>query len=129
MHEQLADGDVLLAVLTKLGKIFCDRVVHAKFSLLPELHDGRGSGDDFGERRTVKYRIQSHGLATRLDGAAAVGFAIHDVAVMADDYDRTGICCCAMASSMMEIEDREAVIESCLESCWERCWENAALKT
>ena len=89
MHQQLPDRNVLLAILRKLGKILCDRIVHAKLSLLPQLHDRRRGCDHFGQRRAIEHRIERHRLASRFNRAAAIGLAIDHPSVVPDDEDRT----------------------------------------
>ncbi len=104
MHQQLADRNVLLAVLPELGKVLGDRVAHAKLSLLPKLHDGRGGRDDLCKGRAIEYCIQRHRLPPRLNRAAAVSFAInHRRPRRAWPTTSTapGICPCAMASLTM----------------------------
>ena len=82
MSQQVADGDVVLAVLREFGNVFCHRIIQPDFTLLHQLHDGRGSGDHFGERCEVENRVGGHGLAARLEGAIAEGFAVDHLSVV-----------------------------------------------
>ena len=90
MHKQLTDRDVLLAVLRKVGKILRDRIVHAKFSLLPKLHDRRRGRDNLGQGRTIECRIERHRLPARFKRAAAIGLPIHHASIVSDDKNSTG---------------------------------------
>ena len=83
--EQLADGDVVFSVLRKLRQVLGDCVVEANLSQFHELHDGGGGGDHLGQRCEIEDGVQRHGLAFGLEGAAAVGLAVDDLAVVADD--------------------------------------------
>ncbi len=55
-----------------------------------QLHDGRGSGDHFGERCQVENSVGRHGLAARLEGAIAEGFAVDDLSVVPDQQHGAG---------------------------------------
>ena len=82
MSQQVADGDVVLAVLSEFGNVFCHRIIQPDFTLLHQLHDGGGSGDHFGERCQVENSVGRHGLAAGLEGAIAEGFAVDDLSVV-----------------------------------------------
>src|SRR5208337_2406159 len=87
VHQQLPDRNLLLPVLPKLGKVLRHRIAHAKFPLLPKLHQGRSRRHHLRKRRTVKHRIERHRLPPRLNRAAAVSFAIDHLPVVPDDED------------------------------------------
>ena len=82
MGQQVADGDVFLAILSEFGNVFCHRIVQAYFTLLHQLHDGGGSGDHLGERCQIENGVGCHGLAAGLEGAIAEGLAVDDLSVV-----------------------------------------------
>ncbi len=90
MGEQLADGDVFLAVLREVRKVGGDGIVQPELSLLNQLHDRGRGGDALGERGDVEDRIDGHGFAGGLERPRAEGLAVDDAAVVADEYDSTG---------------------------------------
>ena len=90
MGQQVADGDVFLAILSEFGNVFCHRIVQAYFTLLHQLHDGRGGGDHFGERCQIENSVGGHGLAAGLQRATAEGFAVDDLSVVPYQEHGTG---------------------------------------
>src|SRR5271154_7094054 len=90
MHQQLPDRNILFAVLRKLRKILSHRIVHAKLPLLPKLHERSRSGNDLGQRGTVKHRVGCHRFPVRLNRAAAISLAIDHPSIVADDEHSAG---------------------------------------
>ena len=90
MGQQVADGDVVFAILGEFRNVLCHRIVHPDFAFLHQLHHRRGGGDDFGERRDVKNRVHRHGLAARLQRAIAEGFAVDHLSVVSDQQHGAG---------------------------------------
>ena len=79
-----------LPLSREFRNVFRHRIVHPDFAFLHQLHDRRGSGDDFGERCDVKNRICGHGLAARLQRAIAESFAIDHLSVVPDQQHGAG---------------------------------------
>ena len=88
--EQLANGDVLLAVGGEVGKVLGDGIVGTEFALLVELHDGGRGHEGLGERRHVEDGVEGHGLLRGFKRARTVAMAIDDLAVVANDENRAG---------------------------------------
>ena len=117
VDQQLADGDVLLAILRKFGEIPGNRIGHAKFALFPKLHECRCGCDWFRKRSAVEDCVECHGLAPRNDGAAAVGLAVYDLATMADDEHRTGNLLLRNGVVDNGVQDGKAGLERLLSEC------------
>ena len=90
MSQQVADGDVVFAILGEFGNIFCHRIVEPDFTLLHQLHDGRGGGDHFGERCQVENSVGGHGLVAGLQRTIAEGFAVDHLSVVSDQEHGAG---------------------------------------
>ena len=90
MGKQVADRNVVFAVLSELRDVFHHRVVQSEFALLFQLHYGGGRGHNLGERGDVEDGFHCHRRASGFERAAAEGFAIDHLALMADQKDRAG---------------------------------------
>ncbi len=72
-----------------------------------QLHDGRGSGDHFGERCQVENSVGGHGLATGFERAIAEGFAVDDLSVVPYQEHGTGHLVVVDGVEDDGVEDRE----------------------
>src|SRR5262245_56467780 len=89
MRQQVANGDVSLAVTLEPGHECRDAIVQTHFALLDEHgHPGR-RGNDLGERCHVEYGVQRHGFGRGLDRALTDGAMIEDTRTAADEHYRT----------------------------------------
>ncbi len=67
MRQQLADGNVLLAVLREVREISGDGIVEADAALLDKLHHRGCRSQALGERGQVEDGVQGHGLTHGLE--------------------------------------------------------------
>src|SRR6185312_3055450 len=89
MGHQIADGDGAVTAL-KFREVLRDQIVGGEAVLVIELHQGAGGGYDFGQRSDIENGVGRHGFAGWHERAFAVGFAIDDFAIVADEENRAG---------------------------------------
>ena len=90
MGQQVADRDVLLAILCKLGQVSGHGIVQPDAALLDKFHH-RGSGcDALGERGKVEHSIDGHRLAHRFKRARSECLAVDDLSIVPDKKDTAG---------------------------------------
>ncbi len=90
VRQQVADGDAVLSVFSKLRNECRDRIGEADPAVFNQRHHGRSRRDDLGQRREVEDRVERHGLDRWLHGAIAVRAPEHDGVSPADDHDGAG---------------------------------------
>ena len=95
-----------LPFCAEFREVLCYGLVYPDFALLHQLHDRRGSGDNFGQRRDVENSVGRHGLAARLERANAECLAIDDLSVMSDEQH------CAWNLVVVD-----GVEDNCVEDC------------
>jgi hypothetical protein len=87
VRQEVADGDVALAVAFEAGNVGRDAVIQPDPPVLHKHHHGRRGGHDLGERGEVEDRVQGHRLGRRFDGAPPERLLVEDLVAAADDHD------------------------------------------
>ena len=85
MRHQIANGDVLLAVLREIWKVSGHRIGKADSALLYQLHYRGGCRDALGERGEIENSIDGHGLVRWFERPGAERLAVEDFAVVSND--------------------------------------------
>ncbi len=88
--EQLADGDILFAVLRELRNVFCHWIIQPNFSFLEQLHHRRRGRYYLGQRSQVEDRAHGHRFAARLQSAGTECLAVDDAAIVPDQNHGSG---------------------------------------
>ena len=90
MGHEVADGDVLLAVLREIWKVSGHRIGKADSALLYQLHDRGGCRDALGEGGEIEDRIDCHCFVRWFERAGPERFAVKDFAIVTDDQHCAG---------------------------------------
>jgi hypothetical protein len=90
MREQMADGDIGLAVPFETRDERRDAIDQANLPVLDQHHHAGGRGHDLRQRSEIEHRVEGHRLAGRHQGAVADGLLVHDTIAHTDQDHCTG---------------------------------------
>ncbi len=106
--HQLADGDIVLAVLRKLWNVLRYRVIQLHLPELHHAHHGCGGGQHFGKRSHVEDGVGCHRLLRGFERTIAKSFAINHGSIVANQQNGSGRISLLHRISQQRVERREA---------------------